>query len=226
MHLCHSVCTITIEHFLNQITSFLDENPHELVILSVNHVYVDNAAHHRVCLDKIIHTIGRERIASPATSPRTTLRQFRNKSIQVVLIYYDRVSAQQAHVWTPDHIRSPWPNTDNTNAVLSEAAINMLQPQRQCKQSDNVEMETLLAVQMLRTPRRRDIVRNRSLLRFARPLNTIVPRWLLHFCRDHSFNRCNIVLMDDCTFNHNELVKAMLTINDTRTNSDLTISVR
>ncbi|OQR93234.1 hypothetical protein ACHHYP_02784 [Achlya hypogyna] len=208
MHLCHSICFLDVEALLDQLVSFLDDHPLELVVVDVNHIYTTKHDDHARFLSLFLSRVGRSRVASSAAhTPSSSLAAFRAAGVQVVLIYHEAEAAANADVWGPSMIESVWPNEPTADAVLAHGKDQLLR--------DDDDAPRLRVLQMLPTPRNNDLTKHLSVLGFSRTMVRQTPGWLLQLvaAHDRALQRCNIVLMDDIVRHKNALVEALLEVN-------------
>ncbi|KAH9102075.1 hypothetical protein LEN26_008843 [Aphanomyces euteiches] len=209
IRLCHSLWSITLNDFLDQVHAFLDANPLELVVLDVNHIYLPHPRHHSRIAEACIQHLGRARVARAFdASPHMSLRAFRAKNVQVILIYHNADTAHLFDVWGPHSITAPWPNVASKTRIFSYAYevlhARVLTPPQ------------LHVLQLVPTARGKDLLRHLSVLKFSRPIVLEAPQWLLSLFDQTPalLPSCNIVLVDDCAWNDNALVTALLQLNE------------
>ncbi|OQS05977.1 PI-PLC X domain-containing protein 3-like, partial [Thraustotheca clavata] len=210
MHLCHSLCFLDAEAMMDQLVTFLDAKPHELVVVDVNHAYSDVEGGHEKFLNIFLQRIGRSRVATPTShTPSSTLQSFRDAGVQVVLIYDEPGAAANANVWGPSTIVSVWPNLPTAEQVLEHGRGLLLE--------EVDEEETRLRVlQLLPTPAGKDLARYISVLHFSSTIVRLAPKWLKDLCTKEqiALSRANIVLMDDAVHGKNALFRSLQELNE------------
>ncbi|KDO31622.1 hypothetical protein SPRG_03542 [Saprolegnia parasitica CBS 223.65] len=221
IHLCHSLCFLEVSCMLDQLVTFLDAHPQELVVVDINHIYTHEDEGHARFLHLFVSRVGRSRIATPSShTPGSTLDAFRNAGVQVVLIYHEPAPAAAANVWGPDTIVSVWPNVPTAEDVMEHGKGQLLE-----EVSD--DEPRLRVLQMLPTPSGKDLTRFTSVLRFSGAMVRLAPSWLLSLCAEHApaLRRCNIVLMDDAVHGGNAFVEALLELNRIKIKASSTVDV-
>ncbi|KAF0694386.1 Aste57867_14726 [Aphanomyces stellatus] len=221
MRLCHSICGIDLDDFLDQVKGFLDAHPLELVVLDVNHIYVSEETHHAHVLTRIIDRLGgTARIAPTAMPPSTSLHAFRAANVQVAVLYHHDPTALSHNVWPSHHITSPWPNVPTKAEVFAAAKTNLADRLNQLA----TETHQLHVLQLVPTARGGDLIKHFSVLGFSKPVLKDAPAWLVAETST-ALHGCNVVLVDDCGFNQHAMAAAVAAINARKAATASTASI-
>lgn len=109
---CHGLYACDNLQPLEEINSFLDTHPKEVVILDFQHVYnCDRQRHQKYC--ETISAIFRSKILprnGGMELSRCTLNTMTRQGHQVIVIYR-KCSDEERRFWCSHHFPTPWPNT-------------------------------------------------------------------------------------------------------------------
>eukprot|EP00474_Spongospora_subterranea_P009471 CRZ09929.1 hypothetical protein [Spongospora subterranea] len=217
MFLCHAVCFISFDDFCTQLIDFSDSHPSEIILVDVNHVYVDPNApahswaiknHYHTILDRLIEAIGRNRIVDRECSPSTTISKILEARPRIILIFDNAEAAESRHIWGPDTITSAWPNSNKMTRVLDHAVLECV---------SNRDASRLHVMQLLLTCKPSDIAKNiyGNLINHSRRLTYHAPQFIFEQCRKDGalLRHFNVVIMDDCCHSNGALALAAIEIN-------------
>lgn len=127
LYLCHALLSVRLNHALHQIQTFISQNPSEIILLDINHIYNINNSNDEAQLISLIQGyLGN--IAVPnsyhANDTIGTIRQS-NRNV-IILMNTDQPVTDPAlqkfvstMLWHESNIDSPWPNVSTTSALKS-----------------------------------------------------------------------------------------------------------
>ena len=78
----HSMFSLPLREVVEAVATFIEENPYEVVILDLNHLYCMGEREHMVCL-RLFQDILGDHIASSDLGPNATLQKFWDAGQQV-----------------------------------------------------------------------------------------------------------------------------------------------
>lgn len=118
---CHGVFCVDVEEILEEITSFLQDNPKEIVIVEFKKLYGFQEGQYEALGNMIIKAFGNKlavRDECPANAP---VQKFWNKGYQAVVLYQNQNMCNQSNgrLWPLNYLDSPWPNAGNTTELYS-----------------------------------------------------------------------------------------------------------
>ena len=182
----HGLFGCTIDQVLDKVNQFLAKYPKEIVILHFQHFYNMNQAAHKTLADTLDASFSKILRAPGAQGPNVTLQEMWEEKKNVIVIYNETgVVDAHSHFWSPHFIRSPWPNTDDTNQLLE-----ILKEQ---SKASRVSEDALQVTQALLTPQNSTIGKHVTCTLkdvLASKCNRQVTEWLktLRGTKSHKFN--------------------------------------
>jgi hypothetical protein len=208
IYLCHGLCSISWTQFVEDLGSFLDENPQELVIVDVKKRYGFNEKDDFTVVDMLYQRIGQNRFANTNLSPSSSLNDFRNAGVQCICVYPDYTGLHQ-NIWNRQCLQSPWPNSSNLTDV-----INFVHDRVATRDSQQFHVSqyilTLGTKEIL--SRLFPLGNPTSIMEMGESLTTLVPNLVTDLHKKLNFN---ILIVDDYDINENRFVATILEINNT-----------
>ncbi|GAB1602315.1 PI-PLC X domain-containing protein 3-like [Argonauta hians] len=113
----HGLFGPKIECCMNEINSFLDEHPKEVVILDFNHFYNVNFENHEKLLS-MLHNIFGKKMCPHIGASNLTLSIAWEDNLQVVICYNHDVATKNQLFWPA--VKHFWANTDNLSKLMDE----------------------------------------------------------------------------------------------------------
>ena len=122
VYFTHGLLCNKVEPTLQEVSSFLNENPREVVLLDFNHFYKMSDSSHLKLYNLILDTFG-EKIC-PFIKDLEGRRQLNLNSMmehgqQVIVFYQCEFAKNRPELWSGSSIRAPWANTCDTQKLLS-----------------------------------------------------------------------------------------------------------
>jgi hypothetical protein len=130
---CHGVHCVDMKNVIDEIHSFTTENPKEIVLVDVNHLYNMNEKH-KALLDDMLATLGDKVADYNQLKPQSTVGEYWAANAQVVLIYHEPKTCEDygGKVWAPSLIRAPWPQANDTIQLHDKLKANVAQRDKNC----------------------------------------------------------------------------------------------
>lgn len=202
---CHGVYCVDMAEVMQEISDFLTENPKEIVILDVNHLY-DMDEHHAGLVDDMLAILGDKVADSREVQTTSTVGEFWEKGYQAIILYCGRscLPDYPGVLWSQGEIRSPWPNVIETDALHEKLKEKI----------ENHDTDKFFVVQGLLTPDveliKQEIFDNGgiSLKSIATKCSSKVVDWIDEEWKEQSLN---IVIVD--FFQNCSVVPAVINYN-------------
>lgn len=119
----HGLYGDCITEGLQQIDTFLNEHPKEVVLLDFNHFYLMDGNQHEILL-ATLESLFANKLCPVMNCHEVTLEMLWSKGFQVLLFYNDDIARFQENVWPDRLILSPWANTCNPKDLIDFLEIN------------------------------------------------------------------------------------------------------
>lgn len=113
----HALFGKKVKSGLEEVASWLEHHPGEVVILDFNHLYHMTPAHHEQLLGDISSIFGK-RLCPRQPVSALTLASLEGKGHQVIVFYHDKCASDRADVWPATLIKAPWPDTTDVQRMV------------------------------------------------------------------------------------------------------------
>jgi hypothetical protein len=125
---CHGVYCVKMTTVIDEVNTFLTENPKEIVILDLNHLYKMDG-HHERFVSETLATLG-DKVADSKThqlGPTSAVGKFWEHKAQAVILYQNTpsIALGDGKLWPQSMIRSPWPETNNLEVLRTKLKENV-----------------------------------------------------------------------------------------------------
>lgn len=115
----HGVYAAEISQPLNQIKNFINEHPHEVVVLDFQHFYRFTPDDHQRLIRFILNLFGPQLVPRKQDLDSITLNSLFRLRTQVIVVYRHQSVYSTGEFWVPQMIPSPWPQQDNISSLLN-----------------------------------------------------------------------------------------------------------
>lgn len=120
LYIVHSKYSVPVTQVLSDVSTFLQQNPNEIVILDFNHLYDMGDSDHAKMMGYLESYLGPFLLPNTFT-PQSTLNSIWAQSGRVIVMYDDKTQVQQSsYLWSQDRISSPWPNTTDSAELFEK----------------------------------------------------------------------------------------------------------
>ena len=111
---CHGVHCVDMTTVVEEINTFLNESPKEIVLIDINHLYKMDG-HHKELLDAMLATLGDKVADFNQVQPQSTVGEYWGAGAQAVILYCESsvLADYNFKVWSHGCISAPWPNTND-----------------------------------------------------------------------------------------------------------------
>eukprot|EP01083_Nonionella_stella_P064912 169645_1 len=193
---CHTLKGINIAIVFNQLLSFLEAHPREIVIIQMIHFYAMDQSHHRDLVEYIHNKLGRRLLPMTKCGSSITLSEMVDTGHQVIVIYQNPPAEFNRFLWTNSHkvFQSIWANKQDCKS-LKEVLDDVVKQYQSSRAHDRFWVTQCVLTPNVKTVRDsllKSIVPKR-LKDFAEFLNPVVSQWLAHDWLDA---RMNIIIVD------------------------------
>ncbi|XP_077302970.1 PI-PLC X domain-containing protein 3 [Arctopsyche grandis] len=114
----HGLYAGEVEDGFNEIKSFLDSHPDEVIILDCQHFYEFKLEDHRRLFSILVNTFGL-RICPPQHNLEAiTLNSLSRQRQQIIIVYRNEVVVSSGRFWRNGQMPTPWPRQTNTKGLL------------------------------------------------------------------------------------------------------------
>ncbi|WKY03587.1 hypothetical protein Q1695_004942 [Nippostrongylus brasiliensis] len=191
----HALYGISVQKLLAEVIDFLKENPKEVVILDINHLYGFDTQSLTDLRRKIVSMLGKHRMC-PFTPiiQNVTLDFMWENRYRVIVIDCEAAETEGNPIWAWSSIESPWPQTSNRKVLLKKLDENI-----EARSKDEAsKSSTFFVSQGVLTPEPQDVLRRWfSSLRksYSTRANKAVLGWLNDLSEENK-EKVNIVLLD------------------------------
>lgn len=204
---CHALIANPLKKSLRQIQTFIQQNPTEIVIVDLNHIYNVNSSDEENQLIQIIeNTVGNNAIPNTHSLSETigSLRQSQRNVIIIMNLAQPITDSHAAefakrYVWPESNINSPWPNVTTVNDLK-----NKLDPEVGFRASTVSSSTTLFVLQLIQTEGATQIINGilnptqypDNIHAYEAPVNALLSTWLNGYIASDGANALNIVMQD------------------------------
>ncbi|KAJ2945510.1 hypothetical protein O0L34_g324 [Tuta absoluta] len=115
----HGLYAQEIDKGLNDVKSFVDSHPGEVVILDAQHFYGFTAIDHQRLLRYFLHVYGARLVPRPHDLTSVTLNSARRMGQSVIIIYRHESAYSTSMFWQPQMMPSPWPRQDSVSGLIN-----------------------------------------------------------------------------------------------------------
>ena len=117
LHFVHGLYGPKVEPCLQEINSFLESCPKEIIILDFNHFYnMSSEAHHQLL--SMLSDIFGKKICSFNDMESITLNKLWTENLQVVICYHHELALVQSKFWPGSTMQSFWAKSDTPSKLL------------------------------------------------------------------------------------------------------------
>ncbi|XP_028162067.1 PI-PLC X domain-containing protein 3 isoform X2 [Ostrinia furnacalis] len=114
----HGLYADEISKGLNQVKSFIDSHPGEVVILDFQHFYGFQPEDHQKLMRYLLNLYGPRLVPRQMDLQRITLNSLERLRQQVVVVYRHQSVYATDEFWQPQMMPSPWPQKDTVDDLL------------------------------------------------------------------------------------------------------------
>lgn|SRR3990167_1172744 len=207
MVLCHALVSVNLSDALQQINQFVTNNPSEIIVLDINHIYnVNNAADEAQLLQLLSDQLGTNAIPNTyhATDTIGTLRQ--SKHNVIILMDTNQPITDPAlqqfaahYLWHQSTINSPWPNKTNVADLKNTLDVEMAMWHK-----IHASAQNFFVLQAIQTPGTNQIINGiinpfwypSSIQNYEIPVNQALNGWLTGYISAYGPRSINIVIQD------------------------------
>uniref|UniRef100_A0AAR5PJL2 Phosphatidylinositol-specific phospholipase C X domain-containing protein n=1 Tax=Dendroctonus ponderosae TaxID=77166 RepID=A0AAR5PJL2_DENPD len=121
LYFCHGLYSTKITDVINELATFLDNHPEEVVILDCQHFYNFTTTTHSEVVEYLTAIFGDKLIPYQSNMFSLTLENLVAASKQVLVVYRDSTtqSANTDYLWPSSSFPTPWYDTTNSTYLLS-----------------------------------------------------------------------------------------------------------
>jgi hypothetical protein len=117
-HFLHSLYGMSVETGLNEIKSFMEQHPREIILLDFNHFYEMDAHNHEILIDLITEKF-RAKLCPHLDMDSVTLEMMWESGLQVIVLYQNQVVKDNMMFWPSVSIIAPWANTTGAHDLIT-----------------------------------------------------------------------------------------------------------
>ncbi|CAC5419438.1 PI-PLC X domain-containing protein 2,PI-PLC X domain-containing protein 3 [Mytilus coruscus] len=114
----HSLYGMPVASGLDEIKSFLDEHPKEIILLDFNHLFDMTSNHHEKLLYLILRTF-ESKMCPHLDMDSVNLSMMWEQGLQVIVFYHNDVIKGNMMFWPNTSIKAPWANTTNVHDLIT-----------------------------------------------------------------------------------------------------------
>lgn len=207
LYTCHALISNRLKKSLHQLQTFIHNNPSEIVIVDINHIYNVNSSDTETQLIQLLqNSLGD--IAIPNTHQLSeTIGSLRASKRNVIILMNltqpinDPTAAEFAKhdIFAESNINSPWPNVTTVNDLK-----NKLDPEVAFRASSVSSSTSLFVLQMIQTESATQIIDGvlnpaqypNRIQPYEAPVNALLSTWLNNYIASDGANALNIVIQD------------------------------
>ncbi|XP_023937235.1 PI-PLC X domain-containing protein 3 isoform X1 [Bicyclus anynana] len=115
----HGMYAGEISQPLNQVKEFVEQHPHEVVILDFQHFYGFTPDDHQKLIRYILNLFGPKLVPRQPDLNDVTLNTLHRLQQQVVVVYRHSSVLSTGELWLPQMLPSPWPQQDTIRGLLT-----------------------------------------------------------------------------------------------------------
>lgn len=189
-----------MQTIINDVNSFLNAHPKEIIIMDFNHLY-GMEDKHGAFTEMILKALGNKVADADELKPDSTVGQFWEKGAQVIIIYHDNVtsSGSGGHLWNKGLISSPWPQENDTNGLRQKLKENI----------QGRPMDKFFVLQGILTPDgdliKEEVLENKgnlSIKLIAKKVSSKVVNWVDDEWFEEPHNILIVDFFEDCSMVH------------------------
>ncbi|WKY03603.1 hypothetical protein Q1695_004950 [Nippostrongylus brasiliensis] len=192
----HGLYGAHLNELLADVNSFLEENPKEVVLLDINHLYGFNQESFNVLRHEIVNILRQAQLCPFTTAiEKVTLDYVWSNGYRVIILSPSKKERPNSLFWSSKFIESPWPKTTNM-ALLLRKLEKDLETRSTIRESK--PPHTFFVTQGVLTPHTHDVLlRWCSSLRnsFSLRATTRVLDWLGNLKPEYQ-KKVNVVILD------------------------------
>ena len=207
LYLCHALISVRLKDTLQQIQTFVQNNPSEIILLDINHIYnVNNSADETQLVQLLQSYLGNIAIPNSYHTSDTmgTLRQSQ-RNVIILMDTNQPISDSNAsqfstqYLWHQSNINSPWPNVsdipDLKNSLDTEVAF---------RAKTYASSNHFFVLQMIQTEGTDQVIDGildplqypSTIQNYETPLNVVLNNWLNNDITTYGQPAINIVMQD------------------------------
>lgn len=121
LRVCHTLYGEPITHVIDEVAAYLDANDREIVIFDLQNFYDVSDGQHHALAERIVETIGRDRLVPAAVGPQVRLDTLWQSRQRVVVLHRDPSKVPEHLrnlVWSRDALTTKWANTMSVDTLL------------------------------------------------------------------------------------------------------------
>lgn len=211
-YLCHALISVRLKKALEQIQYFIQQNPSEIILLDINHIYnVENSAQESQLVQLIQKYLGDSLIPNTyhVTDTIGTLRQ----SQKNIIVFMNSQNNVANNFWPESKIDSPWPNDATSATLKSSLDAEVLFRNQTYKSARNY-----FVLQIIKTEDTDEVIDGilnpaqypNNISRYEITVNHDLQSWLTQYIARYGFLPINIVMQDWFTKNNSIVPLAIL----------------
>ncbi|KAG7484363.1 hypothetical protein MATL_G00048420 [Megalops atlanticus] len=117
VYFIHGLFGHRVRDGLNEINTFLNSHPKEVVFLDFNHHYAMSIEHHMYLITMLQQIFGNKLCKCYSVEDITLDYLWENK-YQVIVFYHHPLSEEHSHLWPGSNIPAPWANTTDAFKLI------------------------------------------------------------------------------------------------------------
>ncbi|XP_045775125.1 PI-PLC X domain-containing protein 3 isoform X1 [Maniola jurtina] len=114
----HGMYADEISKPLQQVKDFVDQHPHEVVILDFQHFYGFTSEDHQKLIRYVLNLFGPQLVPRQPDLNGVTLNSLYRLRQQVIVVYRHPSVLSTGEFWQPQMLPSPWPQQDSIRGLL------------------------------------------------------------------------------------------------------------
>lgn len=114
----HSLYGPSVKDSLQEIQTFLDSHPKEVVILDFNHFYEMNEKHHENLIELVTDKF-ESKMCPHLDMDSVTLSMMWESGLQVIVFYQNNFIRDNMMFWPASSIKAPWANTADIHDLMT-----------------------------------------------------------------------------------------------------------
>lgn len=124
---CHGVFCVALTEVFQEVTEFLQDHSHEIILLDFNHFYGMDKEHHAEFATLLTETFGNKIATQPALNPSSTVQEYWDAGAKIVIAYHDIPTKQASNgkLWHKSLMLSPWPNKNKPQELREKLEANV-----------------------------------------------------------------------------------------------------
>ncbi|XP_039756226.1 PI-PLC X domain-containing protein 3 isoform X1 [Pararge aegeria] len=114
----HGMYAGEISQPLNQVKEYVEQHPHEVVILDFQHFYGFSTEDHQKLIRYVLNLFGPQLVPRQPDLNGVTLNSLQRLRQQVIVVYRHPSVLSTGEFWQPQMLPSPWPRQDSIRGLL------------------------------------------------------------------------------------------------------------